>query len=428
MAVSYRDWRKGDPGVVEMLDYWGIDAVSDEQHDFLSSLLEADVDLGTVEEVLFACGDAFAHMDDRVPEAAVEWRRSWDACEGSRAAAKAEERRWGALLYYDTLVADLLSKFRLGRVSDDQYRFLSDYCRTVGELEAEEMFGSCAEAFARGEEGLPFAAVVWERKQNAQRAGKGKEKVSMEEPKMNQHEVDFYMGDAVLSEQQEQYLRDVGEDMDVETFTGTVADLEEAFARGEEGVPGIEPADAPERQAYARVRVPAALLHPHMYTAKDGREFEKAFYRFPEGTKVNNVDIGGYTCDVFVSDYMKQQMLSGMTVTLSFKADEPVPIWTGHRDDEAHPYRRFEVDPWALVRGIKAEFEAYRAARQAERASVKEAGARDEAEGPSGASAVSLSTEAHDAREASSALLGTVDGCAHEQQLPSILSELSRYN
>ena len=43
----------------------------------------------------------------------------------------------------------------------------------------------------------------------------------------------------------------------------------------------------PENAKYANVKMPAAFLTPHEFTAKDGRTFEKAYVHFPEGTKVD---------------------------------------------------------------------------------------------------------------------------------------------
>lgn len=148
-----------------------------------------------------------------------------------------------------------------------------------------------------------------------------------------------------------------------------------------------------DRTDFAHVKVPAAFVKPHTYTAKDGRTFEKAFVDFPQGTKVNGIDVGGYSCDVFMSDRMKQQMLSGEQPTLSFKADEPVTIWTGKKGDEQNPYQRFEVSPWDLCKGLKAEFDAYKADKAAERAAAKEQG-------------VSLKGEAEASRDAADALAG----------------------
>lgn len=147
------------------------------------------------------------------------------------------------------------------------------------------------------------------------------------------------------------------------------------------------------KPAYANVKMPAAFLTPYEYTAKDGRTFEKAYVHLPEGTKVNGIDLGHYSCDVFMNDRMKQQMLSGEQVTIGFKADEPVQVWTGKQGDEQHPYKRFEVNPWALVKGIKAEFDAFKDTKAAERAAEKEQG-------------VSLKDEAETSREAADALSG----------------------
>lgn len=130
-----------------------------------------------------------------------------------------------------------------------------------------------------------------------------------------------------------------------------------------------------EKAKYANVKIPAAFLTQHEYTAKSGRTFEKAYVHFPEGTKVNGVDLSHYSCDVFVNDRMKQQMLSGGQVTIGFKADEPVQVWTGHAGDEQNPYKKFEVKPWDLVKGIKAANESFKSEKAAKREAAKEQGA-----------------------------------------------------
>ena len=141
--------------------------------------------------------------------------------------------------------------------------------------------------------------------------------------------------------------------------------------------------------------MPVAFLTPYEYTAKDGRVFDKAYLHFPEGTKVNGIDLSHYSCDVFMNDRMTQQMLHGEQVTIGFKADEAVPVWTGKKDDPEHPYKRFEVKPWDLVKGLKAANEEFKAEKAAEReAAEKEQG-------------VTLKDEAEQARESSAALEGT---------------------
>lgn len=147
------------------------------------------------------------------------------------------------------------------------------------------------------------------------------------------------------------------------------------------------------RSDFAHVKIPAAFVQPHTVTAKDGRIFEKAYVHFPQGTKVNGIDIGGFSCDVFMNDRMKQQMLSGDQPTLSFKGDEMVAIWKGGMNDPENPYQRFEVNPWELCKGLKAEFDAFKADKAAERAAAKEHG-------------VTLKEEAEASRDAADALAG----------------------
>lgn len=143
---------------------------------------------------------------------------------------------------------------------------------------------------------------------------------------------------------------------------------------------------------YANMRVPAAFIHPHTYEAKDGRSFEKAFVHLPDGVNVNGIDLSGYSCDVFLNDRMKQQMLDGGMVTIGFKADEPVTVFTGKKGDPEHPYSRYEVKPWNLVKAVAANNRDFAAAKAAERAEAKEQ------------SGVSLANEAKSSREASGAL------------------------
>lgn len=148
-----------------------------------------------------------------------------------------------------------------------------------------------------------------------------------------------------------------------------------------------------EKTKYANVKLPAAFLTPHEVNAKDGRTFEKAYVHLPKGTKLNGIDLGHYSCDVFLNDRMKQQMLSGGQVTIGFKADEPVQLWTGKQGDEHFPYKRFEVKPWDLVKAVKAANDKFKTDKASERDAAKEQGA-------------SLKDEAEKARDASAALEG----------------------
>ena len=67
-----------------------------------------------------------------------------------------------------------------------------------------------------------------------------------------------------------------------------------------------EPEQAPKADNYAKINMPAAFLTPHDIQTSDGRTFEKCFVSFPKGTKVNGIDVSGFSTDVFLSNYMKK--------------------------------------------------------------------------------------------------------------------------
>ena len=70
-----------------------------------------------------------------------------------------------------------------------------------------------------------------------------------------------------------------------------------------------EPEQAPKADNYAKINMPAAFLTPHDFQANDGRTFEKCFVSFPKGTKVNGIDVSGFSTDVFLSDYYNKHMM-----------------------------------------------------------------------------------------------------------------------
>ena len=135
-----------------------------------------------------------------------------------------------------------------------------------------------------------------------------------------------------------------------------------------------------------------AFLTPHDIQTSDGRTFEKCFVSFPKGTKVNGIDVSGFSTDVFLSDYMKKDMLEKGRATVSFKKDEPVPIWTGKKDDAEHPYQRYEVKATDLTHALKVAQDSYKAEKAAERAAAKDG--------------VSLAGEARDMETGKDALAG----------------------
>ena len=130
-----------------------------------------------------------------------------------------------------------------------------------------------------------------------------------------------------------------------------------------------EPEQAPKADNYAKINMPAAFLTPHDIQTSDGRTFEKCFVSFPKGTKVNGIDVSGFSTDVFLSDYMKKDML-----------------------EKEHPYQRYEVKATDLTHALKVAQDAYKAGKAAERAAAKDG--------------VSLAGEARDMETGKDALAG----------------------
>lgn len=156
---------------------------------------------------------------------------------------------------------------------------------------------------------------------------------------------------------------------------------------------------APQSKAdgYAKISMPAAFIKPHEFTSKDGRTFEKAYVDFPKGTKINGIDVSGFSCDVFLSDYMKKDMLERGRATVSFKKDEPVAIWTGKKGDAEHPYQRFEVKATDLTHALKVAQDDFKAQKASER--------------ESGRDGVELASESRDMEAAKGTLAGdAIDG------------------
>ena len=142
-----------------------------------------------------------------------------------------------------------------------------------------------------------------------------------------------------------------------------------------------EPEQAPKADNYAKINMPAAFLTPHDFQANDRRTFEKCFVSFPKGTKVNGIDVSGFSTDVFLSDYMKKDMLEKGRATVSFK-----------KDDAEHPYQRYEVKATDLTHALKVAQDSYKAEKAAERAAAKDG--------------VSLAGEARDMETGKDALAG----------------------
>ena len=100
-------------------------------------------------------------------------------------------------------------------------------------------------------------------------------------------------------------------------------------------------------ERWARVNFPNKFVHPHEYTARDGRVFDKMFVSIPPGVTLNGVDLGGYAFDHFAKPREIEQKANGRPVAINFRPGEPVRLFRG-----VGPERRtLEIsNPWDLCR------------------------------------------------------------------------------
>lgn len=123
-----------------------------------------------------------------------------------------------------------------------------------------------------------------------------------------------------------------------------------------------EPEQAPKADNYAKINMPAAFLTPHDIQTSDGRTFEKCFVSFPKGTKVNGIDVSGFSTDVFLSNYMKKDMLEKGRATVSFKKDEPA-THSRWRRMPIRPVRLRSVQLKRVPSALRTKRKTWRAAK-----------------------------------------------------------------
>lgn len=114
-------------------------------------------------------------------------------------------------------------------------------------------------------------------------------------------------------------------------------------------------------ERWARVNFPNKFVHPHEYTARDGRVFDKMFVSIPPGVTLNGVDLGGYAFDHFAKPREIEQKANGRPVAINFRPGEPVRLFRGTGPER----RTLEIsNPWDLCRAVKAHNDEYARSRQ----------------------------------------------------------------
>lgn len=83
-------------------------------------------------------------------------------------------------------------------------------------------------------------------------------------------------------------------------------------------------------ERWARVNFPNKFVHPHEYTARGGRVFDKMFVSIPPGVTLNGVDLGGYAFDHFAKPREIEQKANGRPVAINFRPGEPSDVQDGY--------------------------------------------------------------------------------------------------
>lgn len=89
-------------------------------------------------------------------------------------------------------------------------------------------------------------------------------------------------------------------------------------------------------ERWARVNFPNKFVHPHEYTARDGRVFDKMFVSIPPGVTLNGVDLGGYAFDHFAKPREIEQKANGRPVAINFRPGERCACSGASAPEPAH--------------------------------------------------------------------------------------------
>ena len=117
---------------------------------------------------------------------------------------------------------------------------------------------------------------------------------------------------------------------------------------------------------WPHLRFPNAYVHPYEHTDKQGKTWQKAICAIPSGTKVNGVDVSGYSVDMFMRDFHVQDKALGKPVVFRMDPDRPIELF---KKGEA---KTLKVMPWDLTRGLAASRKAFEREHGIERDKARE--------------------------------------------------------
>lgn len=119
---------------------------------------------------------------------------------------------------------------------------------------------------------------------------------------------------------------------------------------------------SPERK-WTNIRLPRGSVTPYQHTDRTGKTWDKAICNIPKGTIVGNIDVGGYSFDVFRTQRMSDQIAADQQVVVGIApTKETVEIFKGKGEKR----QALQVTPEDLNTGITEWRERYKEAKAQE--------------------------------------------------------------
>lgn len=124
-------------------------------------------------------------------------------------------------------------------------------------------------------------------------------------------------------------------------------------------------APAAEGKIWPKVTLPNKFVNKPYQTKPNaqGKTYTMVIVDVPKGTEINDIEIGGFKARLFMGGYQMKAKAEGRPVTFSMNPNDTVKLWKGDGENRIE----LNVKPWDFTQAIKAQREAYAAAREQER-------------------------------------------------------------
>jgi hypoxanthine phosphoribosyltransferase len=101
---------------------------------------------------------------------------------------------------------------------------------------------------------------------------------------------------------------------------------------------------------YVKTTFPPQLVKPYKHKDKNDRTWSKAIINMPLGLVIDDLDVTGYSIDVFLNEYQESKIANNENVTFGFSEENTVSMFYRKGEDR----KQLEVNPWSLTKAIKA--------------------------------------------------------------------------